>query len=249
MNIALSSASETPRHSPQSILESTQLFSKLDTKTKELFAQKGILHQHPKGKILFMHEDPAEWFYIIADGWVKLFRETLDGKEAVVDVLTTGHIFGETAIFEQDTYTYSTEVVEDATLLALPLSLLQEEIERNGALAMSMFSAMSRFRRQQDTDLEHMALQNAPQRIGCFLLRLIKPGEKGPVTLHLPYDKTLLAMRLGMKPETFSRALARLREDINIQVHGATMKIDSTDRLVQYCCNACSSTYPCKDLS
>ena len=44
--------------------------------------------KHAKGKILFLHEDEANHFYIARNGWVKLFRETLDGTQAVVDILT-----------------------------------------------------------------------------------------------------------------------------------------------------------------
>jgi CRP-like cAMP-binding protein len=91
-------------------------------------------------------------------------------------------------------------------------------------------------------------VQSAPQRIGCFLLRLCKAQEEGEVTLHLPYDKTLIAARLGMKPETFSRALTRLRQESDIEVKGATVSIPDIQRLVGYTCNACSNAYPCKDL-
>ena len=112
-----------------------------------------------------------------------------------------------------------------------------------------MLSAMARYRRRQDQELEHRTIQNAPQRIGCFLLRLTRQDAEGPVTIHLPYDKTLVASRLGMQPETFSRALAKLRDATGITVRGATIEMDSLDRLVRYSCAACSSEFPCQDLN
>lgn len=201
-----------------------------------------------KGKILFIHEDKAERFFLIRNGWVKLFRETLDGAQAVVDILPQGHIFGETSIFQDDLYPYSAESAELCTLVSMPLSLLKTEIESNSKLALSMLSSMARYRRRQDQELEHRTLQTAPQRIGCFLLRLADQASEGSVTIHLPYDKTLLASRLGMQPETFSRALAKLKEATGIDIKGATVHMESLDQLIAYSCPACSSEFPCQDL-
>ena len=204
---------------------------------------------HSKGKILFIHGDTAERFYFIKNGWVKLFRETLDGTQAVVDILPAGHIFGETSIFEDDIYPYSAEVAEPAEIISLPIFDLKTEIENNNKLALGMLSSMARYRRQQDKEIEHRSIQNAPQRIGCFLLRLTNQNETGAVTIHLPYDKTLVASRLGMQPETFSRALAKLREQTGIRVNGATIEMDNLEQLTSYSCSACSSEFPCKDLA
>ncbi len=204
---------------------------------------------YTKGKILFIHEEKATHFYVIKSGWVKLFRETLDGTQSVVDILPAGHVFGETAIFEDNTYPYSAEIIEKAEIISAPISTLKQEIENNNTLALNMLTTMARYRRQQDRELEHRTIQNAPQRIGCFLLRLTNQNEKGPVTIHLPYDKTLVASRLGMQPETFSRALSKLKENIGMQINGATIEIDTLDSLINFSCAACSSEFPCKDLA
>lgn len=202
-----------------------------------------------KGKILFIHEDPADYFYLVQEGWVKLFRETLDGTQSIVDILPKGHIFGETSLFENDLYPYSAEAVEPTKLIQIPIGILKTEIENNNKLAMNMLASMARYRRQQDREIEHRTIQNAPQRIGCFLLRLANQDEDGPVTIHLPYDKTLVASRLGMQPETFSRALAKLKDTTGIRIKGATIEMDNLEQLTRYSCAACSSEFPCKDLA
>lgn len=213
-------------------------------------ASGGHVQTHDKGKILFLHEDEAAQFYFVRSGWIKLFRETLDGTQAVVDIFTKGHIFGDTAIFEDDVYPYSAEVVEKAEIISLPLLYLKNEIERNSKFAFDMLSAMAKYRRQQDQEIEHRSIQNASQRIGCFLLRLTSQNEdeKG-VRIQLPYDKMLIASRLGMQPETFSRALKKLKNETGIEIKGATIEMDSLNRLASYSCAACSSEFPCQDLS
>lgn len=202
-----------------------------------------------KGQILFLHEETAQRFFIITKGWIKLFRETLDGAQAVVDILTNGHLLGDTALFQDDIYPYSAEATEPCEVLSLPLSVLKHEIETNPQLALAMLSSMARYRRQQDQELEHRTIQNASQRIGCFLLRLAPQEEEGRVTLHLPYDKTLVASRLGMQPETFSRALKKLKDTTGIEIKGATIRMNSLQQLSEFSCAACSSEFPCKDLS
>lgn len=230
------------------LLKNTQLFSHLEPGELADFMDAAKTRQAEKGKILYLQNEPSEFFYVIRSGWVKLFRETLDGEEAVIDILTTGHVFGETSVFEDGLHSCNAQVVEDAQLIVLPSSLLREKTQVSHTFALNMLAAMSHHRRHSIEELEHLTVQSAPQRIGCFLLRLCNSQEEGEVTLHLPYDKTLIAARLGMKPETFSRALTRLRQESDIDVKGATVSIPDIQRLVGYTCNACSNAYPCKDL-
>jgi CRP-like cAMP-binding protein len=221
--------------------------------SEEFFSQ--LIKQHrilalEKGNLLFVSDEPATQFYIILEGWVKLFRETLDGTQAVIDILTSKHIFGETSIFQNNTYPYSAETTEPSTIIALPIYILKDELQRNPKFALTMLNTMANYRKDQDMELEHLTLQTAPQRIGCFILRLANPNiQQTNIIIHLPYDKTLIASRLGMQPETFSRALSKLKEATGIKIKGATVEMDSLEPLMKYACSACSSEFPCKDLN
>lgn len=229
-------------------ISKNHLFSGVSSDVLAPFLEAAQIRREEKGKFIFIQGDKAEWFYLIIDGWIKLFRDTIDGNEAVVDVLTAGHLFGESAIFDNGIYGYGAQLLEPTQYIMLPSSLLKTAVASDQKMAMNMLQVMAQHRRQQSMEIEHLNMQNAPQRIGCFLLRLCPVDVKGSVTLHLPYDKTLIAARLGMKPETFSRALATLKKDANIRVQGAMVIIGNIQELVDYTCNHCSNKFPCDDL-
>ncbi len=236
--------------SAMSMLRAHSLFSGM---TEELFADFSHAAQElkrDKGNVLFLQDDTAEWFYFIVSGWVKIFRETIEGDEAVLDVLTSGHIFGEAAIMDGGMHTVGAAVVENATLLRLPASLLKNAITKSHDVALGMLASISRQRRQQTQEIENLNMQNAPQRIGCFLLRLCRNSETNAeaADFKLPYDKSLIAARLGMQCETFSRALNKLRKQTSIEVKGAQVDIPDIEELSEFACSRCSNEYPCSDL-
>jgi len=228
-------------------LDTIDFFAAIPAPLLKALQDAGSLTSYTKGQVLFTQDDPAEWFYMIESGWVKLFRETLDGDEVILDVLPEGYVFGETTMFEGGTYPYAAEIVEDARLTAYPVSLLRDYIHSHPVLALAMLQHISDKGTQKDRELEHRTVMNAPQRIGCFLLRLCKVKQPAPIILHLPYDKVLIASRLGMQPETFSRALNRLQEDTGVKVRGATVEINNLGALITYTCTACSNVFPCGD--
>lgn len=228
-------------------LDKIDFFARISAPQLTALQNAGRLSLHNKNHVLFTQDDPAEWFYLIETGWVKLFRETLDGNEVILDVLPQGSVFGETTMFEGGIYPYGAEVVEAATITAYPIALLRDAIHSRPELALAMLDHISQKNLLKDRALEHLTVMNAPQRIGCFLLRLCKTPQPAPIVLHLPYDKTLVAARLGMQPETFSRALNRLQADTGIKIRGATVEIDNLNALIKYTCTACSNVFPCDD--
>lgn len=205
---------------------------------------------YEKGKLLFICGDEAEYYYIIQKGYVKLCKETLEGEQVVLDVLSAQDVFGHTALFDGDTYVCNAEVCESALIISLPLSELREALysDSTHTLSIGLLRTMISQNQKRERELEHRSTQSATQRIGCFLLRQSFLRKDGLLVIHLPYDKMLLAARLGMQPETFSRALSRLKKKTGIRVQGAFVYLERIEQLSSYVCPSCSGKFPCEDL-
>ena len=233
----------------ETYLESTPLLQGGSSRFVSTLRQNSHVRSLRKGQMLCLNKEDASHFFIVTEGWIKLFRETMDGSQAILDILPAGQVFGETSLFHENRYPFSAEAVENAQIICMPLSALKTEIEHNPKIALAMLTSMAHYRRQQEQELERRTFKNAPQRIGCFLLHLVCPQVKagGSVIIDLPYDKTLVASRLGMQPETFSRALAKLKAETGIETKGSKIICPDLKKLLAYSCTACSSEFPCRD--
>jgi len=215
-------------------LKNNPLFVNLPAEDVGRFQQAAQTRVHKKNKMLYVEEDSADYFYIILNGWIKLFRTTKDGEEVIIDMLTTGHMFGENALFVADKHSCSAQVVEKCQIVSIPSKLLREQIMVSSALALNMLYSLSRHHQDHSCDLAFNVILSAPQRIGCFLLRLCPKVENDAVIVYLPYDKNLIAKTLGMREATFSRALHILRQKTSIQIDCGRVEISSVAQLTEY---------------
>jgi len=230
-------------------LKSVPLFANLPDAVIACFENVIQVHHYKKGKVIYLQGEAPRFFYIIGGGWVKLFRTMPEGDEVIVDVLTTGHMLGESAIFERDRHMCSAQVVEDVQLRSMPCSLLKEQMRAHPMLAFNMLSSMSRHHRHHVSALAFNNMLSAPQRIGCFLLRLCPAGSTTKnISFHLPYDKTLIADTLGMKGATFSRALHILRQKTKIRIEGSSVTIESVAKLAKFVYGPLGTEYISADM-
>lgn len=211
------------------------LFDGIERNAIDDFIDAGRTLACKKGKLLYHEGDKATHFYIVCSGWVKLFRVTEEGDEVNLSMLTAGSITGENALFERGRFACSARVVEDARIIALPLSLLKSRLGADIRLAHNMMAYMVKNQRHREVMLEDFMLYSAPQRIGCFLLALCpETKQTDGAVITLPYDKKLIASTLGMKDATFSRALNVLREETGLHIAGTRVKIASMARLLKF---------------
>ena len=164
-----------------------------------------------RGETVFLQGEPADCVFVVLEGWVKLFRIAPTGAEAVVGVFTRGGGFGEAPAFRAETYPVNAEAVTDCRLLHMPASSLLERMRSHPEVALAMIAATFHHLQALVREIEQLKGQNGAQRVAEFLISLCATAE-GACTVTLPYDKTLIAGRLGMKPESLSRAFARLRD-------------------------------------
>lgn len=176
------------------------------------------------GQVLFLQGDPAAAVFVVLEGWVKLYRLASNGAEAVVSVMTRGRSFGEAMALRGMAYPVSAEAITPARLLVLDAAHLRAMLQSDPGAAIAMLSAVFVHLQHLVEQVEDLKARSGVQRVAEFLADLA-PTEEGPCAVALPYNKALIAGRLGMKPESLSRVFARLR-DSGVRIESATAHID-----------------------
>ncbi len=185
-----------------------------------------------RGRLLFRRGDPCNGFHIVVFGHVKLTVASPAGAERVVDIIGPGMSFGEAFVFTERPYPVSAVALDDSFLLHVAKDTLFLEIEREPRLARRMLAGLSRRLHTLVKDLEALTVHSATQRVIGYLARL--QDESGPGRVRLPAQKSLVASRLNLTPEYFSRILRELADRGLVKVEGRDIEILLPERLREH---------------
>jgi CRP-like cAMP-binding protein len=176
---------------------------------RELLADAAV-REVERGTVLFIQGDDCDRFYFVLEGWVRLFRQTADGSEVTIALFTKGESLAEAAMLAGGRFPVSGVAADQSRLLVVPRSSFLRQIEANPALCRSLMASLSVRLHGFVKQIEQISYRSTVERLAAFLLRLTDV-EQGPARITLPMDKTLVAARLGMQPESLSRSFAKLR--------------------------------------
>lgn len=222
------------RHSAADLatVRQTPLFSGVGSESLQLLLANATVQNIARGTTVFLQGDPAEAFFVVLDGWIKLYRVSSTGDEAVMAVFTRGQSFAEAAAFALGTFPVSAETATDARLLRVPTGNIEQLIRRMPDIALAMLASTSRHLHALVHQIEQLKTHTGAQRVAEFLVSLC-PVAEGSCNIGLPYDKALIAARLGMKPESLSRAFSKLR-GYGVRIQHNTAVIQDVRRLLGY---------------
>ena len=218
-------------------IKKTPLFHGVELNIIEDMAKYCHQKSYKKDQELFESGDAADIFYVILEGWVKLFRVSREGEETVIHIFGAGESFAEAAVFRgQRTYPVNAQAVSDVKVIEIPRSFLIRKIEEDSSFALVMLGSISSRQHYLVGQLEQITTRTAPQRIGSFLLQFCqrKDDGDGQMVVELPYDKSLISTRLNIKPETFSRAIIKL-EPYGIISKDRKIIINDAQKLADFC--------------
>jgi CRP-like cAMP-binding protein len=221
---------------PQSFLANLPLFREVAPEELAKIAA-GTTEVHAaRGEILFHKGDPCVGFHMVVYGHVKLAITSANGDEKVIELIGPGQSFGEALMFMEMPYVVYAQTLADTLLLHISKSVVFEEIERQPRFARRMIAGLSRRLHGLIGDLEAYSLHSGIQRVIGYLLRAEPDGDAGGTTaqLKLPTSKGIIASRLNLTPEHFSRILHELTVAKLIAVDGRNVTILDLDRLRVY---------------
>ena len=179
-----------------------------------------------KGEMVVSEGDEGQGFFVIAEGRIKVFKVSAEGKEQILHIFEPGQPFGEVPVFAGQRFPANAQAIDKAKLWFFPRAAIVELITANPSLALNMLSEMSRKLRLFAVQIENLSLKEMPARLASYLIHLA--DEQGQEELTLKISKGQLASILGTIPETLSRIFAKLSATNLIRVEGK--KITLLDR-------------------
>lgn len=211
-------------------LRSAPLFDALsDQELEQILASSSALHLG-EGEFLFGAGDRATRFYFLVSGQVKLFRLSADGAEKIIELISPGQTFGEALMFlERPMYPVSASALPASKLIAIEnqqfLSVLRGSVES----CFKIMGTLSQRIRGLIREIDDLTLQSATTRL-CNML-WCQMDLHGSCQLELRIPKGVLASRLSIQPETFSRILNNLSNQGVIRVNRSSIEVIDCQKL------------------
>jgi CRP/FNR family transcriptional regulator, dissimilatory nitrate respiration regulator len=213
-------------------LRGCQLFAGLGAADLNAVADITLVKSLDKGDYLFREGAPAQGFYVVQKGAVNVHRVNAAGKEQVIHVFRVGESFAEAALATASGYPADARALESSQVLLVEKTGFLALLRRQPELALRMLGSMSIHLRTLIAQLEDLTLKDVETRLANWLIkRCPDAGSPRPITIELKTTKRVLAAELGTVSETFSRTLAKFRQQKLVAVKGKTLTVLSPLKL------------------
>lgn len=212
-------------------VENIHLFRDLSADDMEDIWKHAHVINLDKEEVLFLQGNSAERFYLVFSGLVKLSRLSPDGQEKVMEIVKPGETFAEALMFLEHPYLpVSASALNVAEVISFDSIQFLNMLKQSPSTCLVMLGGMSQRIRGLVQEIDHLSVLTGRQRLSAYLLELA--GESD--SLHLPIQKAVLASRLSIKPETFSRIIKQFRTTNTIEVRGSDIEILDKDKLQEF---------------
>ncbi len=216
----------------RNLLTRVALFDQLDDRELDVVVAGTTEQRVRRGEVVFHRGEPCNGFHIMVYGQVKLVAVSPAGAEKVVRLLGPGESFGEALMFLGKPYILSAVALADSMLLTIEKTVLLDELERQPLLARKMLAGLSQRLHAFVSDVKSYSLHSGTQRVIGYLLQA---GEvAGSAELRLEVSKNVIASRLNLTPEHFSRILHDLTARDLIEVDGRKITILNEEGIRAY---------------
>jgi CRP/FNR family transcriptional regulator, dissimilatory nitrate respiration regulator len=213
-------------------LRRNYLFSSLgDAQIARVKQSMRVLHLE-EGERLFDFGIPADRFFLVHTGQMKLFRLSMDGVEKVIEIIQAGQTFAEAVMFmERKNYPVSAEAIAASEVYSFDSRGFLQALRESTDSCFHLLADMSMRLHMRLNEIDHLTLQNATYRMINYLSQQLPDGSTDNITIELNAPKSIIASRLSIQPETFSRILSNLQKEGIISVHGKQVDIHDVRKL------------------
>jgi len=194
------------------ILRDHYLFGKLTPQHIDRLSACIVTKTVKRGTNIFAKGDPGTSLCAIGAGTVRISVPSVEGKDAVFNVLGKGEIFGEIALLDGHPRTADATAVTDCELFVIErrdfLPLMREEPE----IALRLIEILCSKLRRTTQQAEEVMFLDLPSRLAKALMRLLDGDTAGMQERKVTITQKDLGNLIGMSRESTNKQL-RIWED------------------------------------
>lgn len=194
------------------------------------FVDKG----YQSGDLIYVEGAVAERLFVMADGSVKLIQSSQQGKEVLLDVLTSGDFFGGLFPSSNDIYRESAYAQTPVCVISIENSEFRNILQEFPPVALSVMDIISERLRVSQEFIRLISTATADQRVAYTLIKLSeKLGEKSDVGLliQLPLSREDIANMTALTTETVSRIMSKFQKKTLIKTGRQWVAITNLEEL------------------
>ena len=211
-------------------LRRAPLFAQLDATHLERVSRHAARLKLASEQLLFSQGDAADRFYLLLSGQIRLFRLSAEGGEKVIEIVSPGQTFAEALMFlRAPRYPVCASALTDSELIAIDSGAFAAMLRESVDTCFLLLGALSQRLRGLIGEIDDLTLHTATSRIARYLVAKLEPGTRA---LQLDVRKGVLASRLSVQPETFSRVIKSLADRGVLQVQGPLVTVLDPDALL-----------------
>jgi len=176
-----------------------------------------------------MEDDKSDKIYLINSGKIKVGYITNDGDEVILVILNKGEIFGEKAIFDNDTRNEFAQVIENQTsVCSVTQDVMSELLKNNEDFNVSIYKFIGYRFKKLERRIQLLLFKDTKTRLKEFILELSNDfGEVNPTTKEIvishPYSQKELATLIGTSRPTLNGMLNELKAEKYISFIGKSI--------------------------
>lgn len=208
-------------------LKSSPWFADVDDSQLSWLIKVGQLVTLARQDFLFRRGELCAHIFILLSGHIKLSIPDERGQEKVIEFLSPGKALGESALLPGHRFIADAQALDACELLSFSSVAVRAAIKRVPSFAEQLLMSLSLRFESLLRDIESVSLRTAAQRVVEYLLIQPRTGDLA----NLPFHKRVIASKLGLQPETFSRSLQKLATDGLITVRGARVVIHDVAKM------------------
>lgn len=213
-------------------LGSAPLLHDLESSVLRRLASVSQVIQVEAGSHVCQQGDPADKLFVLLAGQLAGSSALANGSTAVVEVIRPGQTLGLSNVLARTPRVLTVSAITSCDVLAIDAVGLLGMIAEEPTLFTALLRAEAEEFRVLVQQVRDLKLRTTAQRLGCYLLALSKE-RANTAALRLPFDKRLLAAKLGCRQENLSRAFATLRS-VGVETHGSRVILHDIAKLRDY---------------
>lgn len=196
-------------------LRAVPMYARLEADDLAALAQQAHARLYTRGQVIFRQGEPAERFYTIVRGRVKVARATPDGREVILAILGPGDPVGAVAVYLERPFPATAEALEDTVCVHVGREAFRRLLHRPSFVEGLLLGMTLRIM-ELTGRVAAMSGTRVEPRLARLFLRLGKQlgrteGECTFVPLHLSRQE--LADLTGTTIETCIRVMSRWHKE------------------------------------